>query len=85
MRDSGTLKTAKLASVVVLILGTLLAAMMILTESEPGAIPLALILLGQGQIARPLSILYCALGAIMIALDASVLPRQAAPQGHEAR
>lgn len=46
MSDPGTLKILKRISGVVLILGVLLAAMMIYTESEPGAIPLALILLG---------------------------------------
>ena len=46
MRDAGTLKTVKRISVAVLIIGALLAAMMIYTESEPGALPLALILAG---------------------------------------
>jgi lipoprotein signal peptidase len=46
MRDTRTLSTVKLASGIVAIIGALLAAMMIYTESEPGALPLALILLG---------------------------------------
>jgi lipoprotein signal peptidase len=46
MRDTRTLSTVKLVSGIVAIIGALLAAMMIYTESEPGALPLALILLG---------------------------------------
>ena len=46
MRGMGTLKTVKLVSGIVLIIGVLLAAVMMSTESEPGALPLALILLG---------------------------------------
>jgi VIT1/CCC1 family predicted Fe2+/Mn2+ transporter len=46
MRDTRTLSTVKLVSGIVAIIGALLAAMMIYTESEPGALPLALIVLG---------------------------------------
>jgi VIT1/CCC1 family predicted Fe2+/Mn2+ transporter len=46
MHDSATRKLTKLASLVVLVLGVMLTAVMIYKESEPGALPLALILLG---------------------------------------
>jgi lipoprotein signal peptidase len=46
MRDTRTLSTVKLVCGIVSIIGALLAAMMIYTESEPGALPLALIVLG---------------------------------------
>ncbi|MFP7721732.1 hypothetical protein [Lysobacter sp. A3-1-A15] len=46
MRDAGLLKAVRLVSLVALVVGALLAVMMVLTESEPGALPLALIVVG---------------------------------------
>jgi hypothetical protein len=46
MHRSGTLKAQKVLSLAVLAAGVLLTGMMIHAESEPGAIPLMLVLLG---------------------------------------
>jgi lipoprotein signal peptidase len=46
VRETRTLGTVKRVCGIVSVVGALLAAMMIYTESEPGALPLALIVAG---------------------------------------
>jgi hypothetical protein len=46
MRDTRMLSRVKIVFGIVSVIGALLAAMMIYAEGEPGALPLALVLLG---------------------------------------
>jgi hypothetical protein len=46
MADTGTLKTWKAISLALIAAGGLLVAFMVVTEGEPGALPLGLVLVG---------------------------------------
>ena len=46
--NAGKLKVHRMLSILTLVVGVMLMAYMILVESEPGAIPLLLVVLGTG-------------------------------------